>query len=378
MTMRAAGIIFSNLNDNTLSRLTSSRTVAAIPFACRYNLVDFALSNMVNSGITDVNIIANYNFRSLAEHLGSGKDWDLARRSGGIRLISPYQTSGTAQVSLYSHHLEALKSMYEYINECKEDTIVLSDCTDICNIDLKAVIASHLEYGADVTFVTKPCEEDFSAKTPVMMLSADADNHVREIAFSAKYLPSKPERFISLYVMKTNYLINLLSDAFAYNYTSMSRDVFLHHPENKKFYIYSYGGYVAPVSSFLDYYKHSIELTEKPEGMRELMLNRQRPVFTRVHNSAPTVYKDGATVKSSLIADDCQIEGRVENSVLFRGVKVARGAVVRNCVLFAGTQVGENANLHCVVADRDVKVTESCVLSGSRQLPFYIPRDRTV
>lgn len=376
--MRAAGIIFSNLNDNTLSRLTSTRTVAAIPFACRYNLVDFPLSCMVNSGITDVNVIANYNFRSLAEHLGSGKDWDLARRSGGIRLISPYQTSTSAHASMYSHHLEALRSMYEYIAECKEDTIVLSDCTDICNIDLKAVIARHLENDADVTFVTKPCEDDFTSKMPVMMLSSDGHDHVSGIAFSARFLASHPERFINLYVMKTNYLIRLLDDAFAYNYTSMSRDVFLNRPEEKKYYVYSYGGYVAPVSSFLDYYKHSIELTEKPEGMRELLLNRQRPVLTHVHNSAPTAYKGDAVVKSSLIADDCEIEGRVENSILFRGVKIGRGAVVRNCVLFAGTEVGANANLNCVVSDRNVKVTESCVLSGSKQLPFYIPRDRTV
>ena len=91
--MSTAGIIFSSLNNDTLTRLTSDRTVAAIPFACRYRIVDFGLSNMVNANISNISIVANYNYRSLVEHVGSGKDWDLARRAGGINFISPYQSS---------------------------------------------------------------------------------------------------------------------------------------------------------------------------------------------------------------------------------------------------------------------------------------------
>ena len=138
--MSAAGIIFSNLNDNTLSRLTADRTVAAIPFGCRYRLVDFALSNMVNAGITNISLIANYNYRSLNEHIGSGKDWDLARRDGGIQFISPYQTARTPNAAMYSHHPEALKSMQVFIREIKEETVVMSDTDNLCNIDLAHII----------------------------------------------------------------------------------------------------------------------------------------------------------------------------------------------------------------------------------------------
>ena len=134
----AAGIIFSNLNDNTLSRLTTDRTVAAVPFGCRYRLVDFALSNMVNANITDISIVTNYNYRSLVDHIGSGKDWDLARRSGGINIISPFQTSKDNAL-LYYTHLAALCSMQDYINDIKDDVVVLSDCDNICNINLKEV-----------------------------------------------------------------------------------------------------------------------------------------------------------------------------------------------------------------------------------------------
>ena len=376
--MRAAGIIFSNLNDNTLSRLTADRTVAAIPFACRYTLIDFPLSNMVNSDISNISVVANYNYRTLAEHIGSGKDWDLARRSGGIRLISPYQTSRSSQTSMYSHHLEALKSMAEYIRELKEDYVVLSDCTNVCNIDLKEIIASHIQSEADVTFVTTPCDEKYTAKVPQIMISTDENGKLQSMAKSAKYLSSHPLRVIDMYIMSTTYLLKLLDDAFAYNYTSLTNDVFLTYYETQKYNVYCYGGYVAPVSSFLDYYRQSIDLTENTAGMRELLLNRERPILTHIHNSAPALYREGADVKKSIIADDCIIDGVVENSILFRGVKVSKGAVVRNCVLFAGTQVGEGCHLNCVVSDKSVSVTDGTVLSGSPNLPFYISKGRTV
>ena len=113
MASQAAGIIFSSLNNNTLSRLTSDRTVAAIPFACRYRLIDFALSNMVNADISNIYVVANYKYRSLLEHLGSGKDWDLARREGGITFVSPFQASRNADQAMFSTHMEALKAMKE-------------------------------------------------------------------------------------------------------------------------------------------------------------------------------------------------------------------------------------------------------------------------
>ena len=144
MAISAAGIIFSSLNKNTLSRLTADRTVAAIPFACRYRLVDFCLSNMVNANISNIFIVANYNYRSLLEHIGSGKDWDLARRDGGITVISPFQTSyATSYPQMFSTHMEALRNMKEYISELKEDYVVLMDSDTVLNFDLANVIKTH-------------------------------------------------------------------------------------------------------------------------------------------------------------------------------------------------------------------------------------------
>ena len=142
--------------------------------------------------------------------------------------------------------------------------------------------------------------------------------------------------------------------------------------------VYRYSDYVATVSSFLSYYKCSIELATDPAAREALLMKQDAPIFTRVHNSAPVVYKSTAMVKNSLIADECVIEGTVINSVLFRGVRVAKGAVVKNSVLFRGTYVESGAELNCIVTDKDVHVTEGVKLSGNENMPFYIQKGRKV
>jgi glucose-1-phosphate adenylyltransferase len=156
MTMAVVGIIFSNIHDNDIPELTNQRTMASIPFGCRYRLIDFHLSNMVNADITKVGIITHYNYQSLIDHLSTGKDWDLARRKGGITILSPYLLSGGSGFGqLYNTRLEALMSIDHYINKCEEEYVVLSDCDIVCNVDVKDMIRQHKATNADITIATK-------------------------------------------------------------------------------------------------------------------------------------------------------------------------------------------------------------------------------
>ncbi len=373
----AAGIVFSNLNDNTLSRLTVDRTVAAIPFGCRYRLVDFALSNMVNAGIFNISIIANYNYRSLTEHVGAGKDWDLARRVGGVKLISPYQTARTPNMQFYSHHLDALKNMMEFIHEITEENVILSDTDNICNIDLEVVLQAHDANGADLTLVTTPCPAEYTAKGSIMMVSSSEDSHIRSIIKSAKAVPGH-DRFVGIYVFRTQYLRDVLEDAIFNNYKSLSEQVIMVRPDQKRYFTYCYDGYVASVSSFYDYYRHSINLATDPTIRDQLFAVENRPIYTKVHNSQPTVYRGSAQVKNSMIADGCVIEGTVENSIVFRNVHIRPGVVVKNSILFGGVDIGEGSTLNCVVADKGVTVSPGSVLSGAPSLPFFIAKGRKV
>ena len=377
MASSAAGIIFSSLNQNTLSRLTSDRTVAAIPFACRYRLIDFALSNLVNANIFNINIVANYNYRSLLEHIGSGKDWDLARREGGINFVSPFLTANNADGKMYSTHMEALKSMKaEYIDQFKEDYVVLMDCDHVLNIDINDVIKTHEKTGANVTIVTNEVEASYTSKHPRMMVSSVAGK-VTQIALSDTYDERHPELSLGIFVMKTNYLRILIEEAEAYNLNSLTQ-LLLKNCKSSNYRTYKYNGFFASVSSFLDYYKYSMELVNDENARASLLEKREAPIFTRVHNSAPTAHTKTAKVSNSMIADECVIEGTVINSVVFRDVKVEKGAVVKNSVLFHGTTVCEKASLNCIVTDKDVIVTKGVTLSGNENMPFYIQKGRKI
>ena len=376
MASHAAGIIFSSLNNNTLSRLTNERTVAAIPFACRYRLIDFSLSNMVNANISNIYIVANYKYRSLLEHIGSGKDWDLARRESGITFISPFQTAGGSENKMFSTHMEALKSMKEYIEEIKEEYVVLMDSDVALTIDISDVIHTHEQTGCDVTIVTSDVEPEYTAKHPRIMISSVAGK-VTQIAMSASYDERHPELALGIYVMKTQHLRNIIEEAEAYNLDSFTL-LLLKNCKSSNYRTYKYNGFAASVSSFLDYYKYSIELATNEKARESLLGKKEAPIFTRVHNSAPTKHTGTAKVENSIIADECVIEGTVINSVIFRDVKIEKGAVVKNCVLFHGSHVGKNAKLNCIVADKDVHVTDGVNLSGNDNMPFYIQKGRKI
>lgn len=373
-----AGIVFSNLNDNTLSRLTEDRTVAAIPFACRYRLVDFGLSNMVNANISNISIVTNYNYRSLTNHIGSGKDWDLARRSGGINIVSPFQYISGSGAKMYSGHLDALKNMTDLISSLKEENVVLADCDTIFNIDLKDVIERHEETDADLTIITSKCKDTWTSQTSRLLVKTDYNGRVIDLLMGDRYNERNPEVSLNVYIMRTAYLRRILQESMARNYSGLTRDVMLREYRSAKYYSYCYDGYNAFVSSFRDYYNYSIELTVNETARNSLFGVRERPIYTNVHNSNPAVYRDGASVRDSLIADGCIIEGTVENSILFRNVRVAKGAVIKNSIIFNGGIIGENANINCVVADKDVVICDNRILSGHFTMPFFIEKHKRV
>ena len=376
MAISAAGIIFSSLNDGTHSRLTADRTVAAIPFACRYRLIDFCLSNMVNANISNISIVANYNYRSLVEHIGSGKDWDLARREKGINMISPFQTMSSFGAKVFSTKLEALKSMKEYINEFKEDYVVLMDSHSVLNIDLLDVINGHERSGAQITVVTKRIPIDFASKHPRMLVSS-VGGKINDIVLGSTYNPKNTELSLDIFVMKTAYLRKIIEEADAYSLQSLTSMMATSY-KHAHYRTHCFDEYVASVSGFLDYYKCSMELLKSEKSRVELLSKRNFPIFTRVHNSAPTVHKVNAKIENSLIADECTIEGTVINSIIFRGVRIGKNAVVRDSVLFHGTFVDDNATLSCIVTDKNVHVSRNVKLSGNENMPFYVQKGRRV
>lgn len=372
--MNAVGIIFSSINEKSVYELTKQRTMASVPFGCRYRLIDFALSNMVNSGVNHVGIVTHYNYQSLMDHIGSGKDWDLARRHGGIKILPPYITAfANASNMLYNTRLEALISIRDFISDCKEEIVVLSDCDSVCNIDLSAMIDKHIETNADITVGVKSSYLSMDNERSQTVVRSDESGRVLEVSEYTGLKNGFEDVSVRIMVIGRKYLEELITDAVARGYTSFTKDILVRNCKFLNVRTYKLDGYFATIRSLSDYFRCSMDLLD-PEIRNSLFAVRNRPVFTKVRNSAPTSYVTGAIVRNSLIADGCVIEGTVENSILFRGVKVGKNTHIKNSIIMQDTITGENVYLNCVITDKNVVIRDGRVLSGHETKPFFIDK----
>ena len=374
--MAVAGLIFSNIHNSSVPELTSIRTIASIPFGCRYRLIDFPLSAMVNSGITKIGVIAHNNYQSLMDHIGTGKDWDLARRSGGIRILPPYIASYNSANGgrLYTTRLEALMGVTHFIARCNEEQIVLSDCDSVCTVDLRDVIRTHQKNGADMTIITRTVRKgDVLPSEDATVV--DFDDAGRVINLSACTSKNKEDVEISTNIIVVNrtFLSDIINDAAAHGYTRFYLEALLNRIEHSKINAYHFDGEFLQIGSLVSYYQASMSLLNT-EIRNELLNTPDKMVYTKLRNSSPTVYQNGSTVKNSLIADGCCIEGTVENSIIFRGVHVSKGTVVKNSILLQDTYVGADTTLNCVITDKNVIIRDGRNLSGHESMPFFLSK----
>ncbi len=376
--MTAAGLIFSNIHDQSIPQMTAMRTMASLPFGGRYRMVDFALSNMVNSGITKVGIVTHNNYRSLMDHIGTGKDWDLARRGGGVIILPPFVTAyeNPRAGKLYTTRLEALIGVMEFIKNCTEDAIVLSDCDAVCNINLSAVLEEHEEEGADLTIVTRETnlgKADKIGGGPIVY--ADEDGNVTEFVEHTRLLRGAYDVSTNIMVFSKSFLMTLLLRALSHGYTSFYRQALSYAMGSARIRIYRHDGYYAKIDGLTHYFQANLALLHAQT--RDALFNvKDRPIYTKVRNSPPTRYGDSAVIANALIADGCRIDGTVVNSILFRGVQVRRGTVIKNSILLQDSFTGEDVTLNCVIADKNVVIRDARTLSGHTSLPFYIGKGK--
>ena len=315
--MSALGIIFSNIHNETIDELTRKRTSASIPFGGRYRLIDFALSNFVNADITSVGVLTQKNYQSLMDHLGSGKDWDLSRKNGGLIIFPPY--SSHRSDFLYENRFEALQSVSGYISKRKEDYVVLTDCDNVNVIDYQELLKQHEESNADITIVYRKVlvTEDLTSH---MTIEVDENNRVNKATLKAK-VGEEANVAVNVWVINRRLLQGLLVDASTTGATSFHRDVLFANIKSLKIYGYNYQGVYLHMNSMENYFKGNMLLLNE-DIRNDLFGNQDRRIYTKVRDSAPTRYGLDAKVENSFIADGCEIEGTVINCILFRGVKI--------------------------------------------------------
>lgn len=372
--MKTLGIIFSNIHDKALPEMTRWRTIASVPIAARYRLVDFVLSGMANSGITQLGIITKTKYNSLMKHVGSGKDWDLDRKQGGVTIISPYVEAGSGP--LYENRLEAMQNAIGYIQASDADNVLLADCDLLANIPYADVIKQHEESGADVTVCYTHLEFAKPVRRDAVGYEIDEDGKVENVKLLRECV-GDVNFSLNITVLSRTYLLQILNESVTYGFRSFSRDVMPRQVQRSLVKGYRFDGYVRSISSLNAYFEANMDVLN-PAVRSELFDKQDYPIYTRVKDSAPTKYGERAVVKNSLISDGCVINGMVENSILFRGVRVDEGAIVSNCIVLNDAIIESNVSMDYITTDKRVIVRRGTTISGCDGHPFFVGRDEVL
>ncbi len=370
------GIIFPNSYDVLVPELVNERLMASIPFAGRYRMIDFILSSMVHCGIDNISILVRNNYHSLMDHLGAGREWDLTRKNGGLSIFPPYAEKN---MKLYSGRVEALYSIMDTLKDQKEKYVVISDTNVAVNFDFKDMINAHIASGADVTAAYKVEEipaglkKNDSTSNFYYTLKIE-DGRVNKFYMNPDF-EGKQNLCMNIYVIGREKLIELIKEAFVRGYLYFERDILANNTDKLNIQGYEFNGYTARICDLKSYFDENMKLL-KDENLDGLFAGN--PIYTKIRDDNPTRYIDGAKVKNALVSDGCVIEGIVENCVLFRGVKVEKGAKVKNCVLMQDTVVEAGANLEYVITDKNVKISVAQEVHGTDSFPVYVSKGQTV
>ncbi|MBP3333459.1 MAG: glucose-1-phosphate adenylyltransferase subunit GlgD [Clostridia bacterium] len=329
--------------------------------------------------MSDVNVITQTNYHSLMDHLGSGKDWDLARRVGGLKLLPPFITAYSSNESqIYSTRLNALKNISMLINRSSDDYIVLADCDGICNIDINDLVESHVKSGADLTIAIKRVSITPEKAKHNSIVVSSPDGELLDMIRDPKNISGEVDININIWVATRTYLQRIIAESIVRDYESFAKDVIVRNIGKHNYRVYRFDGYYAKITSIEDYFACNMNLLNEKSTRDALFNVPGRPIVTKVRNSTPTEYLPGSSVENSMIADGCVIEGHVENSIIFRGVKIGKGSVVKNSILFQDTQTGRGVSLNCVITDKSVFIRDGVTLSGHPSIPFCIEKEKVL
>ena len=369
---KIGGIIFSNMHESFIGDLTALRSCGSVPFGGRYRLIDFPLSNMVNAGITSVGVITKNNYKSLMDHLRSGRDWDLSRKRSGLVFIPPYAQAGTG---MYRGRVEALNTARDFILYESVDWFVLSDCNFIFNLDIAELAEKHIQSGADITCCYQKMQLAGEGLNDTVTYDLGKDGMIRGVRLD----PNAEGVYncgLNVMFMSKKFLLDLIDRTQGRGICDFEREII----QQKAIGALKLGAYEVPgtalrIGSMREFYAANMALLKKQ--VRDELFNNH-PVYTKVRDEMPASYGLAAEVSNTMVADGCRIEGSVSDSVLFRGVTVGKNAKVKGCILMQGCTVGENADITGLVCDKNTMITDGRVLVGCAENPLFVPKNGVV
>jgi len=370
--MDAFCILFTDTYDkdeSTIPELSQHRTLASIPFGGRYRLIDFMLSSLVGAAVYNIGIVTKSKYGSLIDHLGWGKDWDLDRKNGGLKILTPFATAG---YSSRDSQFEILKTVYAYIDNMKSEYCIIANANIVANIDFSAFFSLHTKTSADITVLStkrKAC-----AKDPELTI----DDSGKVINAIIKSNPDDCEKLVAedIFIMKKSLLYELVDLGATYGWRTFKKDVLAKRFSHLNIYAYRHSGYFRVIDNLECYLSANMDMLKK--DVKEEIFNKDQPILTRTKDSVPTKYGDNARVKNCFVADGCVIDGEVCNSVIFRSVKISSGAKIENSVIMQNSLIESDVSLNCAVVDKNAIVTSHKKLHGEKTQPIVIKKGKIV
>lgn len=362
------GIILTG--DEKIAPLTDIRANSALPIAGRYRIIDFVLSNMANAGIINVGIATESNYSSLMDHTKSGKPWDLDRKNQGLTILPPNLEK--QQYGTIKGNIDLLEGIRDYIDRSHQTYVILSLGNMIYNIDFNKVVDAHIKNQADVTAVYK----DLSDKSEDILkhftlLEINEEGRVTDMEVQP-YYPKSAKAGMEIYVLEKALLESVIDECSARGDTDFVKDALVKKMSGMRIYGYEFKGSLFKIDSLKSYYSTSMAFLNA--DFRNELFNRERPIYTKTKDQSPTKYGSEAVCKNSFISDGCVVEGTVVNSILSRGVKVAKGAVVQNSIIMQDSVIEKDVELNHVVFDKEVCITEGRKLIGQESYPLAISK----
>lgn len=361
------GIIIAG--SDKIPPITDIRSIAALPIAGRFRIIDFILSNMANSGMTNIGVATTSNYSSLMDHIKSGKPWDLDRKTQGLNILPPDLEYTTGMIR---GNIDLLAGIRNFIRKSHQTYVILSLGAGVYNIDLRKVVESHIENQADVTVVYKDmngaAESELSRFT---LLDVDAEKRITDVEVKPFY-PKTTNASLELFVLEKALLESIIDECSARGDHDFIKDAIAKKMDGLRIYGYEHTGYADLVDSMKSYYRNNMLFLE--EGMRSELFNPESPIYTKTKDQTPAKYCEGAKVSNCFVSDGCVIEGTVENCILSRGVKIAKNAVVKNSIIMQDSVIEEGVELDHVVFDKEVHITAGRKLIGQECYPLAIAK----
>lgn len=362
------GVIIACNNEADLGELSRVRTVSAVPFAGRYRLIDFILSGMVNSGMNTVGVATGHNYQSLLNHIGTGKPWDLARKREGLFVLPPAQDvvlTGDCRIAV-------LTGAIRFLERSKQRYVVVADSNNVCNIRFDKIVEQHKNTNADITVVYQHVKSKTENETYV---DVDENGAVKDLVYSSDRKKCL-NRMVGYYVFTKDMLINILQDCMIHSRKRFVKDVIERNINRLKIYGYCFDRFLRSVKDIDSYYNVSMELFETNKR-KDLFMSEDK-IFTKSKDRVPTRYLSHASMKNSIVADGCVIDGTVENSIIFRGVTIGRGAEVKNCIVMQDGIISPKATLSCCILDKNCVIREGKTLIGQTDFSLVVNKHRTI